>query len=330
MLFRRRTTKGQKLIARVVFANLLLIAGIFSYININNNSSAYEPVNADEWNLSLSYKDSEVNDGQTEMTSERITWPNSGSDTRTLYFQINYSAQDLSRSYAPGELSIKLDLPFSTNKNSTYYVSTPVDDLGFKQYIQTIKAQNHTISATPKGSQSTVDNDWEYTCKEKVSYDSQSYCEFTNTKEIEKSSSLEGTIALAFEVFNATNNYGVMFKDNVELLYHFDVKAVLNGTITSNHATFDCIVPIETDWKKGNYSVHLKPQKIESYDGLGSNAQDYIWIHYTYFGSPLSEWNGVIHPTSSPYETPYERGVTQSSNYDSARARNYIPLKDWQ
>jgi len=326
MLF-RRATKRQKTAVRLFLVATLLTLGIFSYQNYKNNSSALAEVDPDDWSLSLGFCDSETDNGSTMLTDQDwiLTDDNPTPKTRIYTLQINYSANDLDRDYAPGELQLKIYFPAADNPSSTsvFRKLTLTNDLGMPWTDSGfLVAYNTTVAAKKANVASTVDYDWQYSCSEETYL-----CTFTNLKTIEKNSSLQGSIQASMKLaLNGGSNGAPLFRElNVEEL-QYNTTATLNDTISSNPINIKFRTEKAVNWTKRYYTITTTPLKLDSYDGINvENRQDYTWVHYYYYGINAYRPDSV---SGNKYEDPYYEGI-DPGNYSYAQGSKYIPLKDW-
>ena len=198
--------------------------------------------------------DSSKGDGKESMTED--TWNATSSETRVLTVQINYKCKDVPQTYNPGDLIIEID-----NLGKLYPTNS----------TNTTVAEITSISADPQPS-SSKDFDWSYR------YDSncQKYI-FTNNKTINADANFEGTIQLAYE-FKAS-----YLLNNSDL----EIKAKLNDVLESNTLK----VKFTSTERAGSISKYSN--KINSYDGLPENAEDYIWVKYSFSASTYNSGKGV-------------------------------------
>ena len=197
----------------------------------------------EEFNLSLILYDSAVGDGNTVIRDEDI-WNATSGETRVITTQVNVSNSRVDRNIQPGELIVTVD---SLGKA----IPTNNDKTTFKTVT--------TISAD-LASNSTKNYDWSYT----YDSDNQKYI-FTNNNVIEQYSSFESTIQLAFEV----KAYEVL--NGADIILDANLNNVVNSTNTINFKF--------TSTERAG-TISMTTNKISSYDGLGANASDYIWVKF--------------------------------------------------
>ena len=113
------------------------------------------------------------------------------------------------------------------------------------------------------------------------------------------------------------------FLENANFIYDNSIGATLNDTVeSSDNVTVHYNRSYGFEWTKDKYSVYISPKKINSYEGLGSDADNYTWVHYVYYGR--SE-------TGSAYRMPirYNPETSIYSDYSTFRYYQRIPVKSW-
>ncbi len=326
MSIRRRSKFLRRLFA-AIFIAILSGFSITAIIQANNKTSALAEVSSDVWNLSLSFYDSTVNNGNTELTQQTWSVPvdQTYGGSRTFTIQTNYSANIVDKTYNPRQLEIKLELPIRPGY-STRRQYTTINALG-QEWTDSafLWLDSYNVSAKPLKGTSTIDYDWEYECPS-----DQNYCLFRNLKTIEKNTSLQGSfqVTLQFHINGGANGapfFGETFHE--ELAY--EGVATLNNTVSSNPINIYLSKDTAVEWKKRNYTVNTIPRKLDSLDGFNvANANDYTWVHYVYYGASVKQKTDT--QTTTPYEAPYTP-ETGPENYVYAQGRStYIPVKDWR
>ena len=224
------------------------------------------------FDLSLVMYDSQVDDGKTQLTED--TWHATENQTRIITVQVNLKNENVSRTYNPGELSIK------------------VDNLGVVCSEQTVNSEpiykNAIVSAD-----SIYQKDKKYEWSYEYNEETRQYT-LTNNDTIEENSNFEGTIQLSYD-FEAS----YLLNDS-----NIKINAILNDTIESNNILNFNFTSTEKETRITNKSGN----KINSYDGLGENAEKYIWVKYNISVSNYEEKNvrGVI----------YDQYIFESVNND--------------
>lgn len=291
-LFLRRT-KSSKFILAAIFAALILCGGIVAVLNIKNHTHALATVDSDTWELSTFFT---VDQDQEHLTS--YEW-NVGSDTtgtitKNFVFQINYKTkQSITEDYEPGDLQIVVDIPFaSRNGEKNLYYSTSIEDaVDGNVYVNSLRINNSDYSARKKGSSSSVERDWEYECQDSEDVSKPKTCTFTNIKPFTAGTSIDGAIQLVYAI-DSRSASAVLYKDSITTKLNYSGKAVLNNTVNSNEIGLDYSRTQNINWEKRRYDVNVTPYKVDSYDGLGSDAGDYIWVHYYYYGEAFYDGIG--------------------------------------
>ena len=213
--------------------------GTITIVNAVHDSKQ-APEDLQGWNLSLLMYDTGVENGRVAVNQDVWDATNEN-EKRVVTVQVNLSNTALAKDYAPGELVISVDSLGKLNPTN----STMTD---FKSPT--------TISADPK-SNTTKEYDWSYR------YDSstQKFI-FTNNNTIEFGSTFESTIQMAFE-FEAP-----YVLNGADVTIDANLNGELNSINTLNYK-------FTSNKKTGTNSLTFS--KINSFDGLGENATDYIW-----------------------------------------------------
>lgn len=245
---------------------------------ISLNDTEDEP-SVDNWELGLVFYDSSVDNGKTALTT--IDWDASDGDyregvPRVITAQINYKNTSTVTTYNPGELEISIpNLIYNTSSSS-----------GAQWKTEVIVGAND----------STHDNyDWDFATDIKPT-NNQSIYTFKNATTIEENSNFEGSIQIVYTITpNGDNELAgyqgsfepEKYEDECVHTYNTKLQAILKDITESNEVSFNYSRIYTHPWKYKEYSVTKTADKISSYDGLGSNAQDYIWVKYTFKASGL-------------------------------------------
>ncbi len=212
-------------------------------------------INPDDWKLELLFFDSEVNKGKDPIVDEKwIIEESSKLDrfSRTVTMQINYKNETMDRTYEPGELQIVVPNPLNAAK---------------------IKDQNMTVSTTV-GANGVSYNSyfWDYNYQ---NYNTSNFV-FTNHDALEESANVEGSIQVVYVISSSTEYYAEQFDGScTHVVGEDNMKAVLNSSAESNAASFEYSRVYNHPWTKANYRINTSVYKIQSYDGLGENADQY-------------------------------------------------------
>ena len=221
-----------------------------------------------------------ANDKETSKTVD-IWNATSYNETRVLTVQVNLKCNNVSRDYEPGELKIKVD-----NLGKLY----PTSD------SSSSAVQVTSISADPE-SDNSQSYDWSYT------YDSshQKYI-LKNNKRIEKDNNFEGTIQLAY---NFQASY-LLNNSNLE------INAVLNDVLESKNK-----LKVEFTSTTREGSISKSANKINSYDGFPGNAEDYIWVKYSFYASTYNSGvRGRVYDNYFEEELPSDDCILLNENLE--------------
>ena len=328
-----RFLKSKK-ICLIVFGLFLILVGSAVFIlNRNNSTQALAEVNPDIWDISYGFYDPDIDNGETLQTVANWTIPVEKQDefvTKEYNFQVNIDAPVIDRSYAPGDLSVKVILPLAMPDETPWFhsPSDPItEDIGTTWKTSGFySTTNFVTNARPVGNDFDGYN-WEYTCTHGAR-EGQANCVFTNLFSVEEHSSVQQVIQLKYEIKAYKNESAPMFKTSYDENYNFDQsKAILNNTIESNNLELHFTREHTADWTKEQYDVHTLVQKVNSVDGLGADALDYIWMRYRFYGYG----HQYDRYRRSSYEYPFDPDNLEAANTNYSVARQYhvIPVKDW-
>ena len=264
----RRLTKRSRLQRLAIFFALLIISVSLFIIFKPSSAVPLAEINPDDWKLELLFFDSEVNKGKDPIVDEKwIIEESSKLDrfSRTVTMQINYKNETMDRTYEPGELQIVVPNPLNAAK---------------------IKDQNMTVSTTV-GANGVSYNSyfWDYNYQ---NYNTSNFV-FTNHDALEENANVEGSIQVVYVISSNTEYYAEQFDDScTHVVGEDNMKAVLNSSAESNAASFEYSRVYNHPWTKANYRINTSVYKIQSYDGLGENADQYTWVRYYYYGASTS------------------------------------------
>ena len=227
----------------------------------------------DNWELNTVFYDSTVDNGKTPLTE--INWDASdggyGEGTpRVITVQINYKNNSAVTMYQPNEL--KIIIPNLANGCwSTAQLTTSVI-VGANDSTHTGYDWNFTTASTPSSSQK------DFT--------------FINAKTIEEKTNFEGSIQIAYTITPAAENTNFFaiekYEDTCIHNYSKEIQAVLssvntgNLNLSSNVLNFNYTRTYTHLWQKFNYGLLKTANKIQSFDFLGEDADEYIWVKYTF------------------------------------------------
>lgn len=251
---------------------------IVSETNILNTSSISEmnmnEGEADNWQLGLVFYDSTINNGRTPLTE--FSWDASDGgreqgQIRTITFQVNYKNTNCTKTYQPGELQIELNLYglYNLAINNNLYIM-----------INAISANNGANTGY----------DWN------IVNERGDFIVVENNIVFEKDSSFEGNIQIVCNVSSGEepdtmigldrdengrfNRYVEDYEDECTHTFDYVIKAKLRNIIESNEIPFHYTRTYIHPWKEVKYTIYKNLKKIEGYDGLSENAEEYIWVQH--------------------------------------------------
>ena len=294
MRFIFRKTRFRKAFFVAVFSAAILCGGIVAVLNIKNRTHALATVDNDTWEISTFFT---IDNGSEQYNS--YDWSVDADDSsdivKNFTFQINYKTKrSIAENYEPGDLEIVFDIPFaSTNVDKNTYYSTKLSDaVDGEVYVRSLIINNSEYSAKPKDGSSSVDRDWEYECTDSYDETKPKTCKFTNLKPFTAGTSIDGAISLSYAIESTNDVVAPLYHESFTTSLHYSGKATLNGAVESNTIQLNYDRDHEIDWRKREYDVHVTPYTVDSYDGLGSDASNYIWVHYYYYGQAFTEGSG--------------------------------------
>ena len=263
-----RTQRWHSILVAILF--LLILASIFVILAPAKAVELAE-INPDDWNLELLFFDNTINNGKDPIVDEKwLIGESSKIDTysRIITMQINYKNENIDRAYEPGELQIVVPNPLNNVKISNQNISVTT-----------------TVGANGASYNSYA---WDYNY---TTYKTSDFV-FTNHDTLEVNANIEGSIQVVYTVNSNKESYAEEFDDScTHMIDESGLKAVMNGVAESNVASFEYSRTYNHPWTKSNYNINTSVYKIQSYDGLGENADQYIWVKYRYYGSSTSSSN---------------------------------------
>lgn len=288
----------------------------------NTEEDGEEP-STNNWELGLVFYDSTVDNGKTPLTS--IDWDASddgyGTGTpRVITVQINYKNTNAVTTYNPGDLSIEIP-NLAWGKVDGYGASAIT--YGFNN------AQLTSQTTVGANDSSHSGYDWNFV----GSLSNQNY-RFTNAITIEETANFEGSIKIVYNITpqgevdstNATNRIE-QGEDECFHEYSLALKATLKDICESNKILFNYQRTYTHPWQKRPYKITKTAHKINSLDGLGENAEDYIWVKYRIgaiyqaydsFSYPYMNAKGIYVKDSFPEGcVVYKSGVLQDPIKDN-------------
>lgn len=277
----------KKLMIFAVIITLLIAGTLFlKKENIKNSitnntkkvlkSSSPEVINTenenDNWELGLVFYDSSVDNGKTALTE--INWDASDGgygqgETRIIIVQINYKNINALKTYDVGELEISIpNLIYNTssayNHDTAYWKSSVI-----------IGANDSTHSGY----------DWNLTGPSYIPT-SQNIYKFTNAFSIEEKANFEGSIQIQYTIQvpgeNVAYSNPEQYEDECTHSLNRTLKAEVKDICESNEIVMNYRRTYIHPWKERTYTVTKNASKISSYDGLGENASNYIWVKYSF------------------------------------------------
>ena len=253
-----------------------------------------EEPSTDNWELGLVFYDSSVDNGKTPLTE--INWDASDGGyeegtPRVITVQINYKNTNAVTTYAPGELEINIP-------NLIYNTTSNTDNSPLWKSTVVIGANDSTHSGY----------DWDFS----TSNTNQEIYRFTNAETIEEKSNFEGSIQIVYTITPNTENPEIEQSECTHV-FSRDLQAILKNITQTERISLIYTRTYIHPWRKSSYSMKEYPQKISSYDGLGENAEDYIWVIYDYIDT--TETNNFYR-----YKYPWINVQRESGEY-----RNVFP-----
>lgn len=250
----------------------------------NDNTEDGEEPPTDNWELGIVFYDSTVDNGKTPLTS--IDWDASdggcGNGTpRVITVQINYKNTNAVTTYQPGQL--KISIP-----NLMYRFNTPYD---FDGYADGDRSESRLTGEVLFGANDSTHTGYDWTLQNTSTYwytDKENHI-FTNANIIEEKSNFEGSIQIVYTLTPVTENgyfhgscYPERYEDECVHSMNKNLQAQIEGIVNSNIINFNYTRTYIHPWKRSNIPFSKTVSKITSYDGLGDNASDYIWVKYTF------------------------------------------------
>lgn len=235
----------------------------------NPDLSTEQPDETNGWELGLVFYDSTVNNGKTPLTE--IDWDASDGgceegEPRVITIQINYKNTNIDRDYEPGELKISIpNLAYGTNHNTSTsaYWDTNI--------IVGANDKNHT------------GYEWDFVTSETPSANNKKYI-FVNANTIEEKANFEGNVQISYEITPRKEPDTLIekYEDECNRTLSKTLWAEISNIIKSNEVSLNYTRTYFHPWKYIKYKVNKIALKISSYDGLGENAHNYIWVKYRF------------------------------------------------
>ena len=239
-----------------------------------------EEVSLDNWEISTVFYDSTVDEGKTPLTE--ITWDASDGgygtgETRIITVQINYKNTNAVTTYQPGELEISIpNLVYNTNNNSNAQLESTI--------IVGANDSTHT------------GYDWTFVSNISYSGEPSIYHEhflFKNEISIEEKTNFEGSIQIVYSITPKSETSIEQYESSCNHNHTKKIQATLyskeninnnntENSIQSNELSFTYHREYIHPWQKRTVTITKKANKLNSLDGLPSNANDYYWVKYTF------------------------------------------------
>lgn len=247
-------------------------------LTITDSEDETEESENDNWELGLVFYDSSVDNGKTPLTE--IDWDASDGSykegtPRIITVQINYKNTNTIQTYMPGELKIEIDGLLKNAQLNGKIGSDKALEYFDVSWIIGANDDYHT------------NYDWEYSAtyehrisnKNDVVFNIKNIT-FRNTNIIEEKSNFEGSIQIVYTITPKAKI--VPYDDKLWCSFNESLNATLNENIKSNNIDFKYKREYVHPWQKKKHELTKTAQKITSFDGLGQNCNDYIWVRYVF------------------------------------------------
>lgn len=263
MLLKRKTKRDKKIRLVVMSALVLMVAALLYCFSGANAELA--TLNPDDWTLQAFLFDADVNNGIEPLSS--VDWMIESSErdetfNRQITVQVNYRNDLVDRTYEPGELEIRVTNPF----------------YGYSGYRLNVYTR---VSANKEGE--TAYN-WDL-----IGYVSDETIVLRNSVPIEERTSIEGSIQITYDITSLTENSAERFLDSCTKELNATFNATMNTVVESNSVNIHYKRIYNHVWERQEYTVVEAMSKIESYEGLGENADDYTWVRYKYMAKNIDD-----------------------------------------
>ena len=254
MLLTKRKTKNSRKRHSVLFLALSLIAIVLTGF-LGTAKAELATLNPEDWMLEVILFDMGVNNGYTPLTN--VDWTINTSERnevfdRQITMQVNYRNESVDRTYGVDELEIKINNPFYDS----------LDYLIKRQMV---------ISANGSG---------ETTYNWHLVGDQGETITVRNSVPIEEKTNTEGSIQITFALTSDVENEAEYFLDSCTKEFNVSVRAKMNDVVESNTASIHFKRVYNHPWDRYEYGIIEEAEKIDSFEGLGDNADDYTWVRY--------------------------------------------------
>ena len=167
------------------------------------------------------------------------------------------------KTYQPGELEIS------------------IPNLIYKGGTGTASDAQWNASAVVGANDSThIGYMWNFTTATKPSA-AQKLFTFANANTIEEKSNFEGNIQIEYTI-TPTKEFPERYEDQCTHNFSKSLQATLNNFLKSNEIFFNYKRVYTHLWQETPYTIEKTATKIQSLDGFGSNANNYIWVKYDF------------------------------------------------
>lgn len=240
-------------------------------------------------------------------------------DERKITVQINYKNTGTKYSYAPGEVTINIpNLIYNQSKYMMFYNKVEVSaNVSEGEYYTTAATVTNFSESRITGIVSAVSGmDWDFSCTYQYNQYTKKYTytnpnqkeisdkinkyKFTNAMQLDQNTNFEGTIQIVYTLnsirelyqyhlpsYSSYNSDIVPHREEFEDECEHETSNLIQATIGNsdvvkgNEMKFSYYRKYMHSWEKRTFNVEEKADKIISYDGLGEDAVDYIWVKYT-------------------------------------------------
>ena len=268
------------------------------------------PSETGNWELGLVFYDSTVNNGKTPLTE--INWDASDGgygygESRVITVQINYRNTNCTKTYQPGELDIS------------------IPNLVYNTYENKDRSSNWSSSVIVGANDNThIGYDWNFVTGNEPN-DKQETYRFQNANIIEAKSNFEGSIQIVYTI-TPRHETPEQYDDSCEHSYTKDLIATLNNITDSNQINLIYFREYIHPWKRTPYEVTKTANKITSYDGLGANASNYIWVKYEF--QHINSFGNSSYPYISAYNGIYKDKIPEECIVYDKNGNLLTPDKD--
>ena len=247
------------------------------------------PSETDNWSLDLVFYDSTVDGGKTPI--KNIDWDASNlhyskDENRIITVQVNYKNTNSLKAYKPG--SIRISIPnLASNirvKNVKAEISGSVNDSMNSGYVW------NYISGDTISSSGNIETLF-----------------FENNIGFDEGTNFEGS----FQIKYSLTSLGEDYTDINDEKYSNECIESINKDISVLLSSSDLVYKTESvlfkyyrkynhPWYKYEFVISEEAKKLNSYDGLGSNSSNYIWVNFNIKDNTAYEEN-AFNSTDYPH-----------------------------